>query len=77
MDCGHHPGGSGIAYCSMSCCHESSHSFLSAVIFVLPEPAIVSQPAQAMSAPVDFAPMEFVRSFEPLSPPPRASLISL
>jgi len=76
MDCEHH-GGSGTATCSLSCCRESSPSLTSAMIFVLPAPTTVSQPAQAMAAPANFVPAEFVQSFEPLSPPPRLSLFSL
>jgi hypothetical protein len=61
----------------MSCSHESTSSLTTAVIFVLPEPATVSQPNLAMAGPVQFAPMEFAPLFEPPAPPPRASFFSL
>lgn len=69
--------GSGNPNCSMSCGQESSHSLTSAVIFVLPAPAIISQPALDTVASPSLAPAEFMQSFEPLAPPPRTSLLSL
>lgn len=75
MNCEHH-GGTETADCSMSC-GQGSHSLTSAVIFVLPAPAIFSQPARPIAASSAFVPAEFVRSFEPLSPPPRPSFSSL
>ncbi len=76
MHCEHH-GGTGMTNCAMACCHESNPSLTTAVIFVLPDPASISQPARAMAAPANFAPTEFLQSFEPLSPPPRIALFSL
>lgn len=75
-NCEHHGKGGFIA-CSMSCCHESGSSLTTAVIFLLPPTAIVSQPAAALASPVSFAPMAFVQSFDPPSPPPRTPLFSL
>ena len=75
MDCEHH-GGSAIANCSMSCSHESPF-LTTAVIFMLPAPVAILQPARAMAAPSNFSPAEFGQSFEPLSPPPRFVLFSL
>jgi hypothetical protein len=72
-----HQGGSEITGCSMSCCHESSPCITTSVIFVLPERATICQPSQAMAAFANFAPTEFVLSFEPPYPPPRTSLFSL
>jgi len=76
MACDHH-GTDGLTDCAMSCSQESTSSLTSAVIFLLPEPASVSEPAVAIAAPAEFAPMEFARLFEPPSPPPRISLFSL
>jgi hypothetical protein len=80
MEC-EHPSGSpkhgGMMNCSLSCCHENNVSVTNAIIFVLPEPAILSQPAQSMAAPHVLAPVEFAQSLEPLSPPPRGSFFSL
>ena len=70
MDCEHHRG-TGIADCSMSCCHGSSHSLTAAVLFVLPAPSGISELTPAMAAITIFAPTDFVQPFEPLSPPPR------
>ena len=76
MDCEHH-GDNTLMVCSMSCCHQSSSSLTTAVIFLLPEPAIVSRPAVALASPSNLAPPEFVQSFDPPSPPPRTLISSL
>ncbi len=76
MDCAHH-GGSGMANCSMSCCHERSQILAAPAIFVTPEPATIGQPSEATIAAGTFAPKEFVQSFAPPSPPPRTPLVSL
>lgn len=76
MDCEHH-GGSGMTSCAMSCCPETIHSFTASITFVLPAPSILSAPFQSMAGPVGRASTEFVLTFEPLSPPPRTSLLSL
>ena len=76
MDCGHH-GESGVANCSMACCHESSQILATPTIFVMPAPATMGQPSEARTAASSFAPTEFVQSSEPLSPPPRTPLFSL
>ncbi len=74
MNCEH---GNGLADCAMSCPHETSAPLAAAVIFVVPEPAVLSQPGRNVAAPAEFVATEFVPSFEPPSPPPRASLFSL
>ena len=76
MNCAHH-GDSGIVNCSMSCGHDNSSSLTTAVIFVLPGPAAISQPALVLAAPTMFVPAAFVPSYDPLSPPPRTSHFSL
>lgn len=80
MDCEHHnrgsKGHSGMMNCWMSCCPESSHGFVAAVIFVLPETAAIALPMQTLDAPSEFASSEFVQAFEPPSPPPRTSFLS-
>ncbi len=76
MNCDHHAG-SGLTACAISCSHESASSLTTAMIFVLPEPATVSQPTLTMAGAIHFAPVEFAHLFEPPSPPPRASLYSL
>src|SRR5882762_2783297 len=69
MDCGHDM--PGMTACSISCCHDSESSMVSAVAFVLPSPAVVVALAGSKS-PIE-APksLDFLRSLEPLSPPPR------
>jgi len=69
MDCGHDM--PGMMACSMSCCHDSERSMLSAVAFVLPSPVVVVVPAASKSPIETTKPMDFLRSLEPLSPPPR------
>ena len=76
MQCGHH-GATGMASCSMGCCNESSQNLTAPAIFVIPEPARIDQPLEVMRAAGNFAPTEFMQSFEPLSPPPRTFLLSL
>src|SRR5229473_2277223 len=72
IDCGH--GGhemSGMMACAMSCCHDSERSFFTSIAFVLP-PAVAAAPSTAISSPIELArPVNFLRSIEPLSPPPR------
>lgn len=71
MDCGHEM--PGMAACSMSCCHDAERTAIAPGMFVLPAPVTVS-------APTIYAPFvhlheaqNFLRSFKPLSPPPRFS----
>jgi hypothetical protein len=76
MNCGHHSG-NGMTNCAMSCCPETNHSFTASVNFVLPSPTILAAPVIAVNSPAAFAATEFVLTFEPASPPPRTSLLSL
>jgi hypothetical protein len=69
MDCGHEM--AGMTACSMSCCHDSERSLIASIAFVLP-PSPVAAEAIAIKSPIEFAkPLDFPRSIEPLSPPPR------
>lgn len=69
MDCGHDM--PGMMECSMSCCHDSERSMVSAVAFVLPSPIMVVAPV-GIQSPIEPAKLlDFLRSLEPLSPPPR------
>jgi hypothetical protein len=69
MDCGHEM--SGMMACAMSCCHDSERSLVTSIAFVLPPPA-ASATVAAIESPIEFAKlMDFPRSSEPLSPPPR------
>jgi hypothetical protein len=71
MDCGHEM--PGMASCSMSCCHNLDRPAVSPGLFVLPAPITVSAPS-ILKSPIDLLePMNFLRSFKPLSPPPRIS----
>jgi len=81
VDCEHHGGGSqnhgqGMD-CAMSCGHESSSNLTTAVMFVLPGPANLSQPPQVIATIGSFTPVSFAPALEPLSPPPRMVLSSL
>jgi len=80
MECEHHGGNPKhgvLVKCSLSCCHDNTISQTSATIFLLPEPASLSEPFQSVDAPLALAPVEFCQSLEPISPPPRISLFSL
>jgi hypothetical protein len=69
MDCGHDM--PGMMACSMSCCHDSERSIVSGIAFVLPSPVFAMPPIEIKS-PIEPAKLlNFLRSLEPLSPPPR------
>ena len=69
MDCGHDM--SGMMSCSMSCCQDADRSAVTSIAFVLPPQVTVPAPA-AIQSPFESAkPLDFPRSIEPLSPPPR------
>jgi hypothetical protein len=69
LDCGHEL--SGMMACSMSCCHDSERSMLGAVAFVLPSAVVAAAPV-GIKSPIEPAKLlDFLRSVEPLSPPPR------
>lgn len=75
MDCEHHRDSTGSTDqptdCSMSCCHERSPNLTASVIFVMPQPTLLSQQPRAIGEPADFAPTYVSPSFAPSSPPPR------
>src|SRR5208282_3946390 len=64
MNCEHHAG-NGMTDCVMSCSHESASSPVTAAIFVLPEPATISRPAEVTAARANVSQMEFAHLFEP------------
>jgi hypothetical protein len=69
MDCGHDM--AGMMACSMSCCHDSERSAVTSIAFVLP-PLMTIPSSAAIKSPVQLAKLlDFPRSIEPLSPPPR------
>jgi hypothetical protein len=69
MDCGHEM--AGMMACSLSCCHDSDRSLIASIAFVLPLSAAAAK-AIASKSPIELAkPLDFPRSIEPLSPPPR------
>jgi len=71
MDCAHDM--SGMMACTMSCCHNSDRSLVTSIAFVLP-PSVTVAALAAIKSPVELAkPLDFPRSIEPLSPPPRFS----
>src|SRR5204862_5153478 len=70
MDCGHDM--SGMMACTMSCCHDSDRSLVTSIAFLLP-PSVAVDAAAAIKAPFELTkPLDFPRSIEPLSPPPRS-----
>ena len=69
MDCEHDK--SGMMACSMSCCHDTDRSLVTSIAFVLP-PSVAVAASAAIKSPIELAkPLDFPRSIEPLSPPPR------
>ena len=74
IDCDQHHGSqqsSGLAPCSLSCCHDSDHPTTTAVIFVLPAPTQIAEPAVAHASAPRLALTDFAHVSDPLSPPPR------
>jgi hypothetical protein len=69
MDCEHDMGE--MMNCSMSCCQGSDQPLVTAVAFVLPNPALALVPAPATSASENLQAVEIPRSLKPPSPPPR------
>jgi hypothetical protein len=69
MDCGHDM--AGMSSCTMDCCHDTERSAMASFAFVLP--AVLSLTGQTVRATaIMFAnPLNFLRSTQPLSPPPR------
>jgi hypothetical protein len=74
MDCGHDGHDmSGMMACAMSCCHDSEHSLVTSIAFVLP-PVVAPESSAVITSPIELMkPVNFLRSIEPLSPPPRFS----
>jgi hypothetical protein len=69
MDCGHEM--ANMTACSMSCCGDSDHPVVTSALFVLP-PAVTVAALVAIKSPIESAkPLNFLRSIEPLAPPPR------
>jgi hypothetical protein len=69
MDCGHDL--TAMMACSMSCCHDADRSLAASIAFVLPPSVPVAAPAVIKSSIELAKPLDFPRSIEPLSPPPR------
>jgi hypothetical protein len=69
MDCGHDM--PGMMACAMSCCHDADRSLIASIAFVLPQPVAVAAPSAIQSAIESANPLDFPRTIEPLSPPPR------
>jgi hypothetical protein len=69
MDCGHDM--SGMMACSMSCCHDTERSVVTSIAFVMPPPVAAAEVAETANRIELSKPLDFPRSIEPLSPPPR------
>ena len=75
MQCKHAQRGSAVT-CDMSCCHQSTPTFLASIHFVLPSPNLLCQPQRAVPAACTLKIAEVFLSSEPASPPPRAIALS-
>src|SRR5215470_11346115 len=71
MDCGHEM--PGTSKCTLSCCHNSEHSVVAPVLFVLPPIVNISAPSELNSSVIFPTASVDLRSLGPLSPPPRLS----
>lgn len=75
MECEHHGGPQnkpGAMKCSISCCHQNEASLTRLALFLLRVPSALCGPAEVQTFKVFVAPVAFVPSLEPLSPPPRS-----
>ena len=75
MDCGHEKQARLLA-CGMQCCHQAGPTFVAAVIFVMPERAKISAPAEASDAREQAQAVMTPFVVQPPFPPPR-SIISI
>jgi len=69
MDCGHDM--PGMTACALSCCQNPDRPAITPVVFLLPASLNISELATVESAINLSKPLDFSRSIEPLSPPPR------
>lgn len=67
-----HASQTGLLTCQMSCCHEQDRLATGAVIFVLPEPMIISSGIEVTPAKIITKALAVTHFFEPPSPPPRS-----
>lgn len=73
MEC-NHENRPGLMACRMSCCQDQSHSFVAAVLFLLPEAAAISMPVESATVVASSQAKIIAHFFEPPSPPPRSTL---
>lgn len=71
MDC-NHASQTGLMTCQMSCCQDQDRPATGAVIFVLPEPMIISSEVEMTPAKIMTTSPVVTYFFEPPSPPPRS-----
>jgi len=69
MDCGHDM--AGMSACNMDCCHDPDRPAMASMTFVLPVVFSLARPAVRKAAINSSKPLDFLRSLQPLSPPPR------
>jgi hypothetical protein len=80
MECEHQSGVkayAGMTNCSLTCCHDANPALTAAVVFLLPQQARISQPADSLKLKASSAVMETGLVFDPPSPPPRIPLLSI
>jgi hypothetical protein len=71
LNCDHDNTG-GLTECSMSCCQDEERVLATAMIFVMPLPAVSSAPLYVTPAVEASRSVEIPRSVQPLVPPPRS-----
>jgi hypothetical protein len=59
--------------CDTKCCHDQGSSIIAAVIFVLPEPVLISAPVETSRAGEPAQGVITPLLFEPPSPPPKGT----
>jgi len=74
MDCGHQM--PGMSMCKMSCCDHADRAAIASVLFVLPPVLTVFALFDTNPLVTISAQWNDLRSTQPLSPPPRLSLVA-
>lgn len=69
MDCGHDM--TEMSSCDMSCCQNTERPAVTSMAFVLPAALSLAGPAVCKAPFQSAKPLDFLRSTQPLSPPPR------
>ncbi|MDP9146880.1 MAG: hypothetical protein M3N22_04430 [Acidobacteriota bacterium] len=74
-ECDHHD--TGLMPCAMNCCQETERALNIAIAFVLPSVTTLTAPAVTGAAVQDLQTVNYARTLDVLSPPPRSAITTL